>query len=98
MAQIDKLTTLFGGVTRFADEIGISHGLIAKWRQRSSLGRKPGHVPSRYNAAVLKAAKRLGLNMADVLDCLNDHHCPLCDQQLPEGVNIGHQWMRKRPL
>lgn len=93
MTPVQKLSDVFGGATELARAIGVSRSLIVKWRQRSSPGRKRGEIPSRYNDAIVRAAKERGIRHDKVAPHLTAHVCPLCDQPLRPGQIIDWTWV-----
>lgn len=91
----EALSVLFGSRTLFAAAAGVTRPLLNKWETRHTKLRKRGHVPSRYNPAIIKAARIAGLDHDAVAAHLDMHTCPLCSQPLAAGAMLDPRILRR---
>lgn len=88
-----RLFRVFGGVNKLAAELGRSKSVISRW---DSEGVRGGHgrVPTHYNIQIMEAAKRLGLDLHEVSQSLDEHICPCCKRPLEPGMTIDKRYLR----
>lgn len=82
MSNVRQLIALFGSGGELSRSTGISRMLITRWAN------KAGRVPTHYNHRILEAAETLGLDLARVAACLDEHVCPCCGQPLEPGQGL----------
>lgn len=78
--KASQLFELFGGVRPLARAIGLDDGGVSRWNKMEGRG-KGGHVPPKYNRAVLEAGEDIGLPKSKVSKLL-DWQCPCCGSKL----------------
>lgn len=78
--KASQLYELFGGVRPLARAIGLDDGGVSRWNKMEGRGKR-GHVPPKYNKAVLEAARDVGLPVSRV-KALLDWDCPCCGSRL----------------
>lgn len=85
--NLDKLTELFGGHNKFAAAICADASMVSRWRKPRSEGGRDGHIPPRYNRAVMTAGAALVAGMPEsealkfrdaIMACLDPSVCPTC--------------------
>lgn len=86
MSKAGRLIAMFGGVNKMARETGLQPATISRFNSYGPRGKR-GIVPPEHNATIIAAAARLGLGKG-VLECLEDHRCPTCGQELEPGQTI----------
>lgn len=89
-----RLCKLFGGVRSLAREVPIDVSVVSRWSSDSVRGNM-GRVPTHYNIAIMEAARRLGLDLDAVKDCLDAHECPCCKRPLEPGVFIDREHLHR---
>lgn len=82
------LAQMFGSRTALAAAAGVDRAMLNRWEERQTGLRKRGHIPSRYNPAILQAATAAGLDHAAVIGQLDTHSCPLCGSTLAKDAQI----------
>lgn len=89
-----RLFVLFMGITNLAAELGVHKSVVSRWNRHGSRGNH-GRVPSHYNIRIMEAAKRLGLDLHEVSQCLDEHVCPCCKRPLEPGFVIDKRYLRE---
>lgn len=79
MTPIEHLSGLFGGDMKLAVAAGVHWSLVSRWKTRASETHIPGHIPSRYNGAILAAGKEAGIARRRIVPHLDTDVCPLCE-------------------
>ena len=92
---IECLFEIFGEKQALAAAAGVTPSAVRKWQTRGVPGAEPGHVPQRYNAAIIAGAKRAGISRARVARHLDTDTCPLCGGKLAAGRHIHPQAARR---
>lgn len=89
------LTLIFGSRTALAAAAGVDRAMLNRWEERQTGLRKRGHIPSRYNPAILRAATAAGLDHSAVVSQLDTHSCPLCGSTLAKDAMIDARLLRR---
>lgn len=80
-SNASRLIALFGGVRATATATGLDIATVSRWTSSGKRGSK-GHVPVRFNAPIMEAAKRERVTaQARVWLCWD---CPTCGQKMRE--------------
>lgn len=74
-----NLIALFGSNNALAAAIGVDPAVTSRWASDTARRGTGGVVPSRFNWRIMAAAKRAGIDIERVRDCL-DWQCESCGQ------------------
>lgn len=81
-SNASRLIALFGGVRATATAIDEDIATVSRWTSHGKRGSR-GHVPTRFNASIMQAAKRERVAaQARVWLCWD---CPTCGGKIREG-------------
>lgn len=92
--KAERLAALFGGNNAFADAIGVDKSVPSRWPEPRSKRGNDGNVPTHYNHRIIEAAERLGVALAGVKACLDEHACPCCKRELEPGQQLDARHVR----
>lgn len=81
-SNASRLIALFGGVRATATATGLDIATVSRWTSHGRRGTR-GHVPTRFNEAVMTAAKAERVSaQAKLYLCWE---CPTCGAKMKEG-------------
>lgn len=81
-SNADRLYALFGGINATSRATGIDVAVVHRWGSNKVRGCR-GHIPARFNTAVMKAARKAGFPAQAKL--LLNWQCPVCGGPLKDG-------------